>query len=195
MAKNYDREEEKDEPTRSKVIERSQKYLKIGDTVLDFGCGTGLFCHEIAEDVKMIHAIDISSKMIEIAENKGKERKIVNIEYFHSTIFDDKFEKGSYDVILTFYILHLLDDSGKALQRINELLKPGGLLISSTPCISEKNRLISILFSLLSKIHLVPKIRSFKFLELEELISKGNFEIIDTEIVHHPEFFVIAKKK
>ncbi|MHA1992750.1 MAG: class I SAM-dependent methyltransferase [Candidatus Hodarchaeales archaeon] len=194
MAKNYDREEENDKPVRTKVIERSRKYLKTEDSVLDFGCGTGLFCHEIAENVKLIHAIDISSNMIEIAKRKGEERKIKNIEYFHTTIFNEKYEKDSYDVILTFYILHLLEDSTKVMNKINELLKPGGLLISLTPCIGERNRLISILFSFLSKIRLVPKIRSFKFLELEELIIKGNFEITETEQVHSPEYFIVAKK-
>jgi 2-polyprenyl-3-methyl-5-hydroxy-6-metoxy-1,4-benzoquinol methylase len=58
-----------------------------------YGCGTGLISNEIsneiADNVKVIHAIDTSSKMIEIAKNKADGRKIENIDYAHSTIFDE----------------------------------------------------------------------------------------------------------
>ncbi|NEW06798.1 methyltransferase domain-containing protein [Paenibacillus sp. SYP-B3998] len=59
---------------------------------------------------------------------------MANINYAHSTIFDERYKKGSFDVILVFHVLHLLEDEHIVLQRINELLKPGGLLISATPC-------------------------------------------------------------
>lgn len=142
MANYYDRVEKKDELTYIKIIEKTKKYLKINDVVLDYGCGTGLISNEIADNVKVIHAIDISSKMIEIAKKKADGRKIENIDYAHSTIFDERYKRCSFDVILVFYILHLLEDPHKVMQRINELLKPGGLIISATPCMGEKTFLI-----------------------------------------------------
>lgn len=160
-ANNYDKEERKDEQTYLSIIEKTRKYLKLSDIVLDFGCGTGLVSNEIAGNVKMVHAIDISSKMIEIAKNKAIGRKIQNIDYAYSTIFDDRYKKGSFNVILAFYVLHLLEDSQKLIQRMNELLKPGGLLISVTPCMGEKPILNSML-SIVSKIGIIPKIKPFK---------------------------------
>jgi ubiquinone/menaquinone biosynthesis C-methylase UbiE len=82
-ANKYDQEEKKDEEIRIKIIEKTKKYLKISDNVLDYGCGTGLISNEIADNVKMIHAIDTSSKMIEIAKKKADRRKIENIDYCH----------------------------------------------------------------------------------------------------------------
>ncbi len=192
----YDRVEKKDEQTYIKIIEQTKKYIKISDVVLDYGCGTGLISNEIADNVKVIHAIDTSSKMIEIAKRKADGRKIENIDYEHSTIFDEKYKRGSFDVILVFYILHLLEDPHKVMQRINELLKPGGLIISTTPCMGEKT-FLSILLSLVSKIGLIPKIRSFKISELEDSIANVNFEIVETECLHKssPEYFIVAKKK
>lgn len=32
----------------------------------------------------------------------------------------------------------MVDDAPRVIQRIHELLKPGGLLISATPCMGEK---------------------------------------------------------
>ncbi len=196
MANNYDREEKKDEQTYIKIIEKTKMYLKISDIVLDYGCGTGLISNEIADNVKVIHAIDTSSKMIEIAKRKADGRKIENIDYAHSTIFDERYKRGSFDVILVFYILHLLEDPHKVMQRINELLKPGGLIISATPCMGEKT-FLSILLSLVSKIGLIPSIRSFKISELEDSIANGNFEIVETECLHQSsyQYFIVAKKK
>jgi len=196
MSNNYDRVEKKDEQTYIKIIEQTKKYLKISDIVLDYGCGTGLISNEIADNVNVIHAIDISSKMIEIAKKKADGSKIENIDYAHSTIFDERYKRGSFDVILVFYILHLLEDTQKVMQRINELLKPGGLIISATPCMGEKT-FLSILLSFVSKIGLIPKIRSFKISELEDSIANGNFEIVETECLHQSgqQYFIVAKKK
>jgi ubiquinone/menaquinone biosynthesis C-methylase UbiE len=194
-ASKFDQAGKKDEQTYIKFIDRTKKYLKTSDTVLDFGCGTGQISNEIADYVRLIHAIDISSKMIEIAKNKSDNRKIKNIIYTHSTIFDERFKKDSFDVILAFYILHLLQDPQKTIQRINDLLKPGGLVISVIPCIGEKI-FLNISLSLLSKIGLVPDIKSFKANELEKLFASGNFLTIENESLHQgiPQYFIVTKK-
>jgi len=194
-ANTYDQEENKDEQTHNKIIERTKEYLKISDIILDYGCGTGRISNEIAGNVKLIHAIDISANMIEIAKQKADGRGIENIDYAHATLFDERYERGSYDVILVFYILHLLEDTPKVMQRINELLKPGGLIISATPCMGEKPFLSSLL-SLVSKIGLVPSIRSFRISELQDSIASGNFEIVETEylVQSSQQYFMVAKK-
>jgi 2-polyprenyl-3-methyl-5-hydroxy-6-metoxy-1,4-benzoquinol methylase len=194
-AYKFDQEGRKDEQTYNKIIDSTKKYLKSNDIVLDFGCGTGLVANEIANNVNLIHAIDISSKMIEIAKNKSDSRKIQNIDYRHLTIFDERFKRGSFDVILAFYVLHLLDDTPKTIQRIYDLLKPGGLIISVIPCIGEK-RFINISLSLLSKFGLIPVIKTFKTNELEDLIITENFAIIESEswLQGIPQYFMVAMK-
>jgi len=194
-ANTYDQEENKDEQTHNKIIERTKEYLKISDIILDYGCGTGRISNEIAGNVKLIHAIDISANMIEIAKQKADGRGIENIDYAHATLFDERYERGSYDVILVFYILHLLEDTPKVMQRINDLLKPGGLIMFATPCMGEKPFLSSVL-SLVSKIGLVPSIRSFRISELQDSIASGNFEIVETECLAQSsqEYFIVAKK-
>jgi 2-polyprenyl-3-methyl-5-hydroxy-6-metoxy-1,4-benzoquinol methylase len=195
-ALEFNREGEKDELNYRKFIEKTRKLLKAGDTVLDFGCGTGLISNEIAGNVKLIHGVDISQKMLEIAKNKADSRKIINIQYTHSTIFDERYKSGSFDVILAFYILHLLEDNEKAVARINDLLRPGGLIISVTPCMGEKI-FLNISLSLLSKIGLIPWIKSFKANELVKLFTDENFETIEIERLQQgiPQYFIVAKKK
>jgi len=178
-----------------KIIEKTRNRLKISDNVLDYGCGTGTAAIEIASSVKKVKGIDISSKMIEAAKGKTVERKVKNIDFAQTTIFDEKLEKGSFDVILCFNLLHLVEDMPKVMQRINELLKPGGLIISATPCI--RGTFFGVLLSPVSKIGLIPPIKSFKISELEDSIANGNFEIVETECLHQrsQQYFIAAKKK
>jgi 2-polyprenyl-3-methyl-5-hydroxy-6-metoxy-1,4-benzoquinol methylase len=191
----YDKAEKKDELTYSHFIEKARKYLKVDDIVLDFGCGTGLVCNEIAGNVKMVYAIDISSKMIEIARNKAVGCKIQNIDYVCITIFDERFTSNSIDVIIVFNVLHLLEDSQKVIQRIRELLKPDGFIISATPCMGEKP-LLNRLFAFGSMIGVMPEINSFKISGLEHFFKQEKFEIIETGRLKQksPQYLIITKK-
>ncbi len=201
IAHNYDKSEKRFEPIHIKTIENTRKYLKASDNVLDYGCATGTKALELASSVKRIQGIDISSKMIEGAKRKAVERKIENVDFAHAIIFNENYKSESFDVILAFNILHSLEDHNQVMQRINELLKPGGLFISVTPCLKEKmatkNRLELSFFRLLIIVRVFPNILTrFKIPELEDLITSGNFQIIETENIFHrmTSYFVAAKK-
>ncbi|MFA6570879.1 MAG: class I SAM-dependent methyltransferase [Bacteroidota bacterium] len=195
MAKFFDREERKNESTNIKIIEKAKNRLNISDNVLDYGCGTGTAAIEIASSVKEVKGIDISSKMIEAAKRKTVGLKVNNIDFEQTTIFDEKCLNDSFNVIISFYLLHLVEDASKVIQKINELLKPGGLFISATPCVGESLSQ-RILISLFGKIIRIPYLKLFKIQELKDLITYGNFEIIETEFLNNrgQQYFIIAKK-
>ena len=195
IAKYFDWVEKKDEPINLQIIEKTKKLINSSDTVLDFGCGSGTAAIAIASSVKKINGIDISSKMIELAKAKAEENKVRNIDFEQATIFDDKFKTESFDVILCFYVLHLLKDTPRVMQRINDLLKPGGLIISATPCI--RGTYFSYILSPLSKIGLIPPITTFNVTELEKLMTDEDLDIAEVECLHKSgqQYFVAAKKK
>ena len=87
-SKNYDKTEERFEYIHSKSRKNTKKYLENSNVVLDYGCGTGTVSCEIAHYVKEIPAIDISSKMIEIAKEKAVDKKIENINIINSSLED-----------------------------------------------------------------------------------------------------------
>ncbi|WP_208590230.1 class I SAM-dependent methyltransferase [Gracilibacillus suaedae] len=195
IASKYDQIENKDEQIYNTIIKRTKTHLKASDTVLDYGCGTGLISTELAEYVKEIHAIDISSNMIEIAEKKAKKRNIANIHYSHSTIFDKKYKEGSLDVILVFHVLHLLEEEHIALQRMNDMLKSDEFLITATPCMGEKILLKNLLF-FAAKVGLVPNIRPFKIRNLVNTMKQENFSIVEMDCLKNSsqEYFIVARK-
>lgn len=201
MANNYDKSEEPFRKIHITNLKKTKKYLNKGDMVLDLGCGTGTQALEIAGDVEEVHGIDISSKMIEIAKRKVYDRKTLNVDFTQATIFDERLLKESFDVILAFNILHYLEDTQDVMQRINELLKPGGLFISSTECMGEEEKKKFSRFLSFSALFVMKKARIvstkfFKFSELEDLINKGNFQIIETEKLKLRDlryYFIVAK--
>jgi 2-polyprenyl-3-methyl-5-hydroxy-6-metoxy-1,4-benzoquinol methylase len=195
-ASEYDRDEETYGQTYHETIESTRWRLSPGDVVLDYACGTGIITNRIAGSVKEVHAIDISSKMIAVARREAHERGVDNVYYAQSTIFEASYGQRAFDVILAFNILHLLEDAQRVVQRISELLKPGGLFISATPCMGEKKSLLSGMFFLLSKTGIAPYIRFPTFSELEGLVASGDLQIVETRDLHQrpPNYFIVAKK-
>ncbi|MFC1913483.1 class I SAM-dependent methyltransferase [Chloroflexota bacterium] len=198
QAEDYAKEQQSIQLTDNKDFVNTLKYLNINDMVLDYACGTGIVSNAVANKVREIHAIDISSRMIEVAKRKASERNIENINYAQATIFDERYRKESFNVILAFRILHMLEDTQAVMHRINELLKPGGVFISVTTCMGEKKwAFLSILMFLASKMRIVPQhINMFKLSDLEGLLTMENFQIVECERLEDsvPHYFIVAKK-
>jgi 2-polyprenyl-3-methyl-5-hydroxy-6-metoxy-1,4-benzoquinol methylase len=197
FAKNFDKHARHFNEAHDKILESTKKYLNEKDIVLDYGCATGAFTIEIAGNVKKIYGIDISPKMIDSAKRKKTEQKIENINFKQSIIFDESLKKETFDVVLAFNIFHLLDDVQKALYRINELLKPGGLLISAVPCMGDKRSFLNIMILILAKILGIQYMRFFKISNLKDMITNGNFKIVEAEKItpDSTEYFIVSNKK
>jgi len=183
-----------------KIIEMTKKYLNPGSVVLDFGCATGSIALEIAGMAYEVHGIDISSNMIEIAKSKADDRNIKNIGFARAAIFDESLGKESFDVILSLSILHLVEDSARIMDRVNQLLKPGGIFISATPCLGERTFLSvlrNIPIFLLSRMGVIPSITFFSASSLTEAITNAGFQMIeqnDLSVRPLRECFLVARK-
>ena len=108
--------------------------------------------------------------------------------------------KESFDVILSLSILHLVENSAQVMDRINQLLKPGGMFISATPCLGEK-AFVSVLMNIpiffLSKMGLIPSIIFFSGSSLTATIKNEGFQIVEQEDLSvRPlrECFIVARK-
>lgn len=200
MAKHQDKDINRFKQAHIKTLESTKKFLNADAIVLDFGCGTGIKTLEIARHVKKIYGIDISAKVIEIAKEKAARYKIMNVDFAQATLHDERYKKESFDIILAFNMLHLFKDNRPIMQRIAEILKPGGLFISISSCLGEKMALLTklqfYLFLIPSKMGLTPYIKIFKFYELENLLSNEDLQIIETEIFYDrlSGYFTVAKK-
>ena len=201
QAKRYDKSERQFEPAFKEIIARTKEYLKTSDNVLDFGCATGTKTLELAGVTKQIHGIDYSDEMIKEATKKKKELKIMNASFTQGTIFKNDFEKASFDKIISYGVIHLLDDKELVIQRIQELLKPEGLFISTTACLKNKmefkNRLEFSAYLFIKRLGIFPlHLNMMKITDVENLIVNGKFQIVKAEKIFHgiTISFIIARK-
>lgn len=181
----------------------TKKYLNANDVVLDFGCATGAKTLELAAGVKHILGLDFSAEMISEAMKKKNEINAANVSFLQGTIYDDELEKASFDKITAFSIIHLLEDSQKAIQRIHELLKPGGLFISETACFKEgmnfKTRFEFTAFRILRLLGMFPlHLNMFTTSDVKKLLIRNSFHIVKGEKLFFNGMtinFIIAEKQ
>jgi len=199
LSTNYDKKAK--DQTFEQLLNRSPKYLQRDDVVLDFACATGLYSFEFARHVKEIQAFDSSSEMIVIAKDQANKNGNANITFSHTTLFDKKYQEGSFDTIMAFNILLYFEDTEKILNRMNKLLKPKGLIITSTACLGEKRTFIGIVSGsvifILKKLGILPYLKFYKIPELKEVIANCGFKSIESDIlIEKPaiEYFIVAQK-
>jgi 2-polyprenyl-3-methyl-5-hydroxy-6-metoxy-1,4-benzoquinol methylase len=201
LAKNWDKPGVNLGENDVKIVEHIKKYLNAEATVLDYGCATGTIALEIAGQAKSVRGIDISPRMVEIAKRKADERQVKNAEFLQATIDDERLKKESYDIILSLNVLHLLEKPQQAIQRIHELLKPGGVYISATPCRGE-NKLTSLFIFvpifIITRIGILPKTSLLSVNGLEKAITGGKFQIMEKDFLAQSplaEVLITAKKR
>jgi ubiquinone/menaquinone biosynthesis C-methylase UbiE len=202
QAKRFDDSEKQFEYASQKLIARTKVYLNANDNVLDFGCATGTKTLELADGIKHIHGLDISAEMISEAIKKKNKVNVTNVSFSQGTIFNDDLEKASFDKIIAYSIIHLLEDSEKVIQRIHELLKLGGLLISETACFKDKmdfkTRLEFTTYFFMKRLGIFPlHLNMFTTSDIEQLINRQNFNIVKAEILFFNGMtisFIVAEK-
>jgi len=185
-----------DRPAYEEKIQKVKTYLTTEKVVLDIGCGTGTQCGDIADNVKQVTGIDISRKLLAIAEQRKAVRKLDNVEFVQSSLFDERFKQGSFDVVMAFYVLHFFDDIDTVFKRIYDLLKPDGLFISETACLGEKNKLTGMLLRFMGHLGLLPKINLLTTQQLEQAMENSGFSIVDkTQFGDSNKEFTLFTKK
>jgi len=100
-----------------------------GKNVLDLGCGFGENCRKYSElGAKSVVGLDISKKMLAVAE---QENKMDRINYICMSMSDLKNLTGHFDIVLSSLAVHYIEDFDEMLSNIFRLLAPEGVLIFS----------------------------------------------------------------
>lgn len=181
IAERYAKRPVGNEEAYQEKLRITQEYLNAEMEVLEFGCGTGTTALIHAPHVKHIRAIDISAKMLEIAQGKADAADVKNITFEKSTIEDLSAPEGSpepyYDVVMGHSILHLLEDKEAAIAKVFKMLKPGGLFITSTVCLGDKMKFFKLIGPIGKFFGLMPLLKVFSVKELVESVTAAGFTI------------------
>ncbi len=196
-AAKYARDPIKDIPGYEKTLDRTRQLLQTSDTVLEIGCGTGTTALKLAPSVRRFIATDASAEMIAIAKNKAETEGWRNVSFEVSNSARPTSSSLTYDAILAFNVLHLVDRTA-ACARSYRQLKPGGYFISKTPCISEMNALIRYAVPIAQMLGKAPSVYFFSAPQLQADIAAAGFTVIASErhgtTGKDPRIFIVAQK-
>lgn len=106
-----------------------------GMTVLDLGCGTGLFSAEMARMVGAegtVHAVDLQPSLVAQARSRLDRLGLGARVRFHTTgAYDLPLSDSSVDVAVLIAVLGEIPERGRALAEVRRVLKPGARLAIS----------------------------------------------------------------
>lgn len=109
--------------------------LRPGAKVLDAGCGAGPTTLALIQSGFVVHAVDISKKMLHLCERNLAANAIAPDKYSLEQIdlMQASLPEASFDAIVALGFLQYQSDEHHALSRLHKLLKPGGILVVSGP--------------------------------------------------------------
>jgi len=195
IAERYSKKPVADEAAYQKKLQVTRGYFRPDSEVFEFGCGTGSTAIAHAPYVGRIHAIDVSSKMIEIARGKADREKFDNVTFEQSTIEQTRLPDQSFNAVLGLSILHLLDDKEEAIAKVHRMLKPGGVFVTSTSCIGDTMKFFRIIAPVGKFLGLMPLVKVFTTEELVTSLTDAGFEIdYRWQPGRGKAVFIVAKK-
>lgn len=200
IANNYDKPSQLDLAYKLS-IQKCKEIIKANEKVIEIACGTGKISLEVAENAESVVGLDISEKMIDVATNKKKEKMINNIVFEVGDGYCTKFDNASFDVVMLFNCIHIVQDPQKLLSEAYRLLKLNGYLITATDCYSEKLPLAKKIYStvpkLMKRLGAIKYLNCFTKIDLETLIKNNNFTILQTDILYNApiNYFICSKKR
>ena len=195
IAERYSKQPIADEAAYQKKLQVTREYFQPDMEVWEFGCGTGSTAITHAPYVKHIHAIDLSSKMLEIAQGKADAEKVTNVTFEQATIDEFSVPEQTLDAVLALSILHLLENKEEVIAKVHKMLKPGGIFVTSTHCLGDTMKWFKLVAPMGKLLGLMPLVKVFTTKELEDNLTEAGFQIdYQWQPGKGKAVFIVAKK-
>lgn len=109
--------------------ERLEKGEK--NRVIDAGCGTGHTLVALARHFPdtLFMGIDVSENSIQNASQQAEKSGITNVHFQYKDLREDLAPLGQYRVVLSFGVLHHIEDFDRAFRNIAQLVEAKGYLV------------------------------------------------------------------
>jgi len=196
IAEKYSRQPVADEAAYQKKLKKTQAYFRPDMEVLELGCGTGSTAIVHAPFVRHIRATDISPEMLRIGKAKADAQGLGNITFECASVDDLKIPERSLDMVMAHSILHLLEEKEVVIGRVFDMLKPGGLFVSSTACLGDVMWFLKPVIPVMRLFGKAPRVvKFFTARQLLNGLAEAGFEIdYQWQPGKTGALFVVAKK-
>ena len=180
------------------TLARTLSYLTPQMRVLEMGCGTGTTALRLAPHIKAFVGTDQSSEMIRIARDKAADEHS-NLEFRVLGAAESAQLEEGFDVVMGFNLFHLVPDADAVLADIFKILKPGGLMISKTPCLMDKafgwkRFLVAGMLPILKRIGKAPDVGLWRIADVDRRIADAGFETLEAGNFPAISRYVVARK-
>lgn len=195
IAAKYAQQPIADEAAYQKKLAVTRDYFRPDMDVLEIGCGTGSTAILHAPYVKHIRAIDFSANMIAIAQGKAEAEQIHNVTFEQAVIEDLDIPDQSLDGVLGLSILHLLQDKEAAIARVYQMLKPGGIFVTSTICMGDTMGWFNLIAPIGRLLGFFPFVAIFTAQALADSLTNAGFELdYQWQPSQNKALFIVAKR-
>jgi SAM-dependent methyltransferase len=109
--------------------------LEPGESVLEVGCGTGVFLPLLAREVGSsgrVVGVDHSASMVHDAR-QGAAGGVHNIEIRQADALELPFESATFDAVHCERVLMHVEDADRAISEMVRVTKPGGRIVAAEP--------------------------------------------------------------
>jgi ubiquinone/menaquinone biosynthesis C-methylase UbiE len=186
-----------DEDAYQRTLRRVSAHLTPNDRVLEIGCGTGTTALKLAPSAREILSTDYSESMITIAKAKAQAAGVNNVRFQTCTLDEPSLAAEPFDAVLAMNLFHLLPDIPARLRRVRELIRPGGLFISKTPCVGDQGLVMRAAIPILQLVGIAPFINFVTERSLLDDVKSAGFEVLETGM--YPQkthsFFIVARRQ
>ncbi|MBE9062923.1 class I SAM-dependent methyltransferase [cf. Phormidesmis sp. LEGE 11477] len=195
VAEKYAKQPIADEAAYQQKLAVTRNYFRPDMEVLEIGCGTGSTAILHAPYVKHIRAIDFSANMIAIAQGKAEAEHIDNVTFEQATIEDLNSPDQSLDAVLGLSILHLLKNKEAAIAQVYQMLKPGGLFVTSTVCVGDTMSWLKLIAPIGQFLGFLPFVQVLTTQALADSLIQTGFELdYQWQPSKGKAVFIVAKK-
>jgi 2-polyprenyl-3-methyl-5-hydroxy-6-metoxy-1,4-benzoquinol methylase len=195
FAARYAKSKIPDEASYRHKLDRTRSYLTPASEVFEFGCGTGTTALHHAPHVSRLRAIDYSTAMIAIAQEKAAAQGATNVDFAVGTLEDEP-DTPRWDMVMAHSVLHLVPDRDAAIAKSFRMLKPGGHFVSSTICLSDGLWFMRPLLPVMRLVGLAPAgVAFFTAEDLRAAVEAAGFEVVeDWRPGKRKAVFLVARK-
>jgi ubiquinone/menaquinone biosynthesis C-methylase UbiE len=116
--------------------EMLRPYVTEGMTVLDAGCGGGVFSIGMAKlvgDRGQVIAVDLQQEMLDITARRAERERVLSRIRFHKCEPDELRVEWPVDFALAFWMVHEVSEPEAFFRQIRSCLKPEGRVLVAEP--------------------------------------------------------------
>jgi len=105
------------------------------ERVLDSGCGPGLVSCYLTSFANEVIGLDLTPAMVQLANETAAKRSITNVQFIVGNMLELPFPKDHFDVSISRYAFHHLENPQIAFAEMLRVTKPGGkvIVLDATP--------------------------------------------------------------